>query len=314
MAAGDSFTVHVSGTTDSADCGTITNTASVTTQQRRLRQATTRPSSWNCPDVTVEKTPDGGSVNAGGTAQFTIEVTNLGPGVATDVTLTDNLPAGIDWDEDSASCTITGRRRQRGPQLRLRRPRRDEIVTVHVSGLTSADDCGAIPNTATVDASNEAEAQAGNNSDDGPIEVLCADIAIVKDGRTRSARSTPATTSASTSRSPTTATARPPTSTSTDELPDGFDWVLGAVTGDADCSITAPRPTARSWSATTTSSGRRQLLGPRVGHVRRRRLRHVENTSRTSRPATTVEARPARHHRVPGSRGRQGGQRPDRRR
>jgi uncharacterized repeat protein (TIGR01451 family)/fimbrial isopeptide formation D2 family protein len=243
LAAGASFSIHISGTTDSADCGTVSNTASVTTTNDGSDQATANVV-VNCPDVTVEKTPDGGTVNAGSTAQFTIEVTNLGPGVATDVTLTDNLPAGIDWSEDSASCTITGAVGSEVLNCNFGDLDVDETASVNVSGLTSADDCGVIPNSATVDASNEAEAQAGNNTDDGSIEVLCADIDIEK-------------------------TANPVgpvnagddigfdiivtnggTGTATDvhvsdPLPDGFDWVLGAVTGDTDgvsCQITGSPP------------------------------------------------------------------------
>src|SRR6185436_4469502 len=47
-------------------------------------------------------------------------------------------------------------------------------------GLTDKNDCGPLDNTATVDASNEPESANGNNSDDGAIEVLCAEIAIAK--------------------------------------------------------------------------------------------------------------------------------------
>ena len=62
-----------------------------------------------CPDVSVVKTPDAGTVNAGDNAVFTMVVTNAGPGSATNVTLSDPLPAGYVWTlggADKASCSI----------------------------------------------------------------------------------------------------------------------------------------------------------------------------------------------------------------
>jgi uncharacterized repeat protein (TIGR01451 family)/fimbrial isopeptide formation D2 family protein len=179
LAAGQSFTVHIHGVTDSGDCPSVTNSATVTTGNdgSSTDDATV---TVNCPDVTVVKTPDGGTVNAGGTAQFTIDVTNNGPGVATNVTLTDSLPAGIDWDEDSPNCTITGAVGSEVLNCSWPSLADDETVTVHVSGLTDAGDCGVINNTATVDAANEPESANTNNTDSGSIEVLCAQIAIDK--------------------------------------------------------------------------------------------------------------------------------------
>ena len=48
-------------------------------------------SSLDCPDVTVSKTADDKTIDAGDTAAFTIVVTNNGPAVAKDVTLSDTL-------------------------------------------------------------------------------------------------------------------------------------------------------------------------------------------------------------------------------
>src|SRR5206468_5455949 len=52
------------------------------------------------------KTPDlpgdvGGTVTGGGTATFTIVLTNQGPGVAHDVQLNDALPASLTWSLSS---------------------------------------------------------------------------------------------------------------------------------------------------------------------------------------------------------------------
>ncbi len=74
-----------------------------------------------CPDVTVVKTAVESPVNAGDPIAFDITVSNAGPGVAKSVTLTDTLPAGITWSDDSAACAIAD-----GVLiLQLRRPGRE---------------------------------------------------------------------------------------------------------------------------------------------------------------------------------------------
>jgi transcription elongation GreA/GreB family factor len=70
----------------------------------------------NAPALSITKTPDqlgdaGYTVQAPGTAQFTITVTNsnaAGTGTALGVTLTDTLPAGLTWSADNASCSTSG--------------------------------------------------------------------------------------------------------------------------------------------------------------------------------------------------------------
>ena len=49
-----------------------------------------------------------GPVKIGDKAIFTITVTSLGPGSATNVTITDTLPAGLTWVDNQAACTIAG--------------------------------------------------------------------------------------------------------------------------------------------------------------------------------------------------------------
>ena len=193
-----------------------------------------------CPDVTVAKTPDGGDVNAGSLATFTIVVTNLGPGIARNVTLTDNLPAGIDWSEDSTSCLITGLVGSETLNCNFGDMASGATATVHVSGLTDAQDCGNIPNTATVGAANERAAQAGNNSDTGSIDVLCADIQIVKAANPVG----PVSAGDPIGWDITVSNVGDGTATDVhveDPLPAGVDWVLGAITGDTTgvtCQIT----------------------------------------------------------------------------
>jgi uncharacterized repeat protein (TIGR01451 family) len=62
------------------------------------------------PVISIAKTPDGATITAGDTATFTIVVTNLGPGTAASVTISDPLPAGggVNWTTATAGCTVTG--------------------------------------------------------------------------------------------------------------------------------------------------------------------------------------------------------------
>ena len=179
LAAGASFTVHVHGMTDAADCGTVNNTAAVATSNDGS-DSDGASVVVNCPDIKVTKTPDGGKINAGDTATFSIKVENLGPGTATDVVLTDNLPAGQHWTEDEADCSISGADGSQVLTCNVGTLAADASKTYSVSAVTDATDCGDINNTASATATNEPSDKLGNNSDNGSIAVLCAQIDITK--------------------------------------------------------------------------------------------------------------------------------------
>jgi uncharacterized repeat protein (TIGR01451 family) len=247
MPAGASFTVHIHGTTDSADCGTVNNTASVATSNDG---SDSDPASVvvECPDVTVEKTPDNGSVQAGSTATFTIVVTNLGPGSATSVTLTDNLPAGYVWTlggADAASCSIDTAPAPDVLSCNFGTLADDATRTITLSAPTTGANCAVIPNTATVAATNEATAQQGNNSNSGSIDVLCANVGIVKTANPVG----PVSAGSDIGFDFTVTNSGDGTATSvsvSDPLPAGIVWTVDAPTGDTtgvSCSIdTAPSP------------------------------------------------------------------------
>ena len=259
LPAGGSWSVHISGTTDSADCATITNIASVGTTNDGS-DSDDASVVVQCPDVTVAKTPDGGTVNAGGTATFTIVVTNLGPGTATGVTLTDNLPAGYTWSvggADAADCAINTAPDPDVLSCNFGTLLDDETRTITLSALTSGANCANIPNTAVVDATNEPESANGNNSDPGDIEVLCAVIDIEKTANPEGPVDAGGDIGFDI-----TVTNNGDGSASdvhvSDPLPDGFDWVLGAVSGDTDgvsCQITGSPPGGEALTCDDASMG-----------------------------------------------------------
>ncbi|MBK9711344.1 MAG: DUF11 domain-containing protein [Kouleothrix sp.] len=230
LATGASVTLHISGVTDAADCGVLTNTATASASNEAADNTADNSSSAtitvDCPDVTVVKTADSGTINAGDTASFTIVVSNSGTGTAKGVTLTDSLPAGVAWSEDSADCSITaGVLTCSFGDLASGATR-----TVHVSGTTDAADCGTLHNLATVAATNERASDEQNNSDDADIVVNCPNVTVVKtaDSGTINAGEVAAFTIVVSNSGTGTAY----NVTLTDPLPSGVSWSISpAVTG-----------------------------------------------------------------------------------
>jgi uncharacterized repeat protein (TIGR01451 family) len=127
-------------------------------------------------ELDIQKTPDGGVVDPGGTASFTLTVTNVSTTVtAKSVVIDDTLPSGLSWaeDPDKAECTVSG-----GSVLHCDvgdlAPGASFSVTVSAS--TDSGDCGEVNNP-------EATAGAGNAdqvSDSGSLTVRCGAIKITK--------------------------------------------------------------------------------------------------------------------------------------
>ena len=148
-----------------------------------------------CPEVSVVKTPDesnppgpGNDINAGEDAVFSITFTNNGPGVASSVGLSDQLPGtanGLDWSivdqgagpgftggtacsldaADLLTCTVTNM--ASGASYRVR-----------VKATTSPANCGSINNTVTITPAGDINP--ANNSDTGEIDVACPTVSVVK--------------------------------------------------------------------------------------------------------------------------------------
>jgi len=129
-------------------------------------------------DIEVVKTPDSGSVGIGGTITWTIDVTNLGDGLATHVVLVDQLPPGAVWTEDIDVCEITGPVGSQVLTCLVGNEPAHHTRTYEVTGIATA--CGEITNTASATADLEGDDLLGNNSDTGAVTVNCAELAIVK--------------------------------------------------------------------------------------------------------------------------------------
>ena len=131
----------------------------------------------NCPDIKVTKDADNSPISAGDTASFTIKVENIGKGTATNVTLTDTLPAGDHLDRRTATparsthgvltCDF-------GDDPAGRQPDGDGLGRDHRRRLRP------LPNTASATASQRARHVLANNSDGATIVVDCPQIVITK--------------------------------------------------------------------------------------------------------------------------------------
>ena len=184
--AGGSRSITVSKTSDAADCDAIPNTVTVAATNEPAGAAGNDTGQAtivvNCPDLIVEKSGNG-PVSAGENTVFTIKVTNLGPGLAFDATLDDELPAGITWvlgGPDADDCAIDTASDPDALHCDFGQLNVGASRTVTLTGETTAADCGTIPNTATVGAANEAEADTANNEDDATVVVDCPLIVITK--------------------------------------------------------------------------------------------------------------------------------------
>ncbi len=259
MATGESFMVHVSGTTDPADCGTIENTATVDSTNDGSGQASASVDVV-CPDVQVDKSAASPVVKVGDTATFNITVSNIGDGVARDVVLTDALPGGLDWQVDQNGCTIDG------ATLTCKLGDLDpgESVTFPVSANTdtpapASTDCGPLDNTAVAVSSNEPGDVLGNNSDSATIEVTCTSALVIDKSFTGNSGGTdpdlgvPAAKIGDTLHYSLKYTGAGTLTNAviTDTLPNGLDYVAGSAAGNADFNAGTYDSTSRTitWHA-----------------------------------------------------------------
>ncbi|RNM16853.1 LPXTG cell wall anchor domain-containing protein, partial [Nocardioides pocheonensis] len=245
--------IHVQSATTPADCGVVSNQATVATTNGTGGDSDTANVTILCPGLAIEKTADAASVTVGSTIGFTVTVSNNGAGTATGVDMSDPLPTGpgITWSIDNAhtsgplSCVITAGTLHCTGSLDA-----GETQVVHItsptqwtgSGETEVNSClggtdntGVYDNTAQVSASNVT----GTPNASAQEAVLCPDLHVTKvaDDASVDAGSPIGfvITASNTGDAPATG------AFVNDPLPTGVDWSIpeGGSTGPLTCQISA---------------------------------------------------------------------------
>lgn len=178
---GQSRTVTITMTSDADDCAEgIANTASITADADvdTSDNEDSDDIAVECPDLLVEKTGSG-TVNATDGIYFEITVSNIGEGDAYGFSFGDTLPDvenGWTATDLPAFCELDGL----ALSCELEVFAAGGEFTIRVEADTEVADCGDLPNLASASASNEAEGDLENNSDDHTIVVECPDLSAEK--------------------------------------------------------------------------------------------------------------------------------------
>ena len=180
--------------------------------------------------LSVTKTPDGATIAPGDTATFSITVRNAGAATATNVVVSDPLPAGatLAWTTGSANCAITGSGAAQALFCTVASLAAGASFSATVSAVTSLGNCAALSNTATAHA---AEAAAASDSASITCQQPVLAVSKTPDGATISAGDTATFAITVTNHGP--GTAR--NVVVSDPLPAGA--TLGWHTGSAGCTI-----------------------------------------------------------------------------
>ena len=162
LAPGESVSAHVVSATSSQSCATLQNAAGLTASNSpsMTAEAVTRV---GCANLTLSKTADAGTVNAGDQIGFTITASNsIGAetGTAHGVAIDDPLPSGdgVDWSIASgpANCSIAGSPPAQILDCTAVDLAPGESETVHVTSATRPSSARTYRNTATLTATGSA--------------------------------------------------------------------------------------------------------------------------------------------------------------
>lgn len=186
LAPGQDETITITADVPPGACGVIENSATGTFTGGSVQSGLVQTSMGSCgptvaPALAIVKTADAGVVAPGQPIGFTITVRNDGTADATDVAISDSIPAvpGVTWSIDggaaAGSCSLLGT----SLHCALGTLAAGEVRTVHVSATpTTTQSCGTYTNFAIAASTNAQAARARAD-----VSVDCPPgIDIVKDG------------------------------------------------------------------------------------------------------------------------------------
>ena len=232
--------IHVQSSTTAVDCGTVSNQASVATTNGTGGNSDIASVSILCANLSLTKTADTGTVNAGSQIGFTVTAHNAGPGIARNVTINDPLPGGpgINWSIASgpANCSITGTAPTQTLVCTAVDLASGASETVHVVSGTAFASCATYVNTATAGTTNTTPPAPATAS----VTVQCPSLTL-----TKTADATPVSAGAQIGFTVTASNGGPGTATGVvinDPLPAGSGVSWSILTGPANCSISGSAP------------------------------------------------------------------------
>jgi uncharacterized repeat protein (TIGR01451 family) len=129
------------------------------------------------PLLTVTKTADSATINAGDPIGFTITIASTGNGDVTLVHLTDQLfnvlPSAPDWTETTgnASCTIDGANLLSCSFASIASG--TPAITLHVTAPTTQQDCGQTGNQALIDFEDFNGRFGTGSSNTASVDIIC---------------------------------------------------------------------------------------------------------------------------------------------
>ncbi|WP_188711475.1 DUF11 domain-containing protein, partial [Alteromonas lipolytica] len=172
LASGATATLTIVATT--TDSSAVTNTASVTADQTELASNDNTDSATvdaQAIDLALSKAVDNAAPNLGDNVSFTLTVSNTGPDAATNVVVTDPLPAGFTFVSTDGSYNATTGLWTVGSLA--------SGATATLTIVATTTDSSAVTNTASVTA-DQTELDSSDNADSATVDAQAIDLAISK--------------------------------------------------------------------------------------------------------------------------------------
>ena len=179
---GSTKTVLIRGTVAATATGTISNTASVasTTLDPNLsnNSATTTTTVSPLADLSIVKTANPSPVHAGAQLIYTLVITNTGPSTATNIIVTDNVPACFSTPEYSTNAGLTWN--PWTSSVNIGSLASGLSSTVLLRGTVCTNGASSITNTATVSSDTDDPNLSNNTSTTTTNITPVSDLAITK--------------------------------------------------------------------------------------------------------------------------------------
>ena len=182
LATGIFEVLNITASVDTGTVGdTIVNTATVTASDQvdpnPDNHTGTATITVAGADVGIGKTVDDPHPSVGDTVFYSVQVTNGGPDIATNITVTDQLPEGVTYVGDDSGGTYNPTTGSWDiPSLAI-----GATTTLQI-GVTIDDGTAGttITNTATITASDQDDPNPDNNTDTADVIVVGADLRVLK--------------------------------------------------------------------------------------------------------------------------------------